>query len=268
MTATGAEDRWTSGAPYERYVGRWSRPVAHEFLAWLDAPAGLDWLDTGCGTGALTGTIATDCRPGRLVGIDTSAGFLDLARQRLGPGGAEFHRADAQALPFAEGSFDRVVSGLMLNFVPDPPRAAMEMARVTRSGGEVALYVWDYAGKMELMRHFWDAAAALDPRGAELDEGKRFPICRPEALRQVFEANGMLRDIETRAIDVPTTFRDFDDYWTPFLGGQGPAPGYCASLPEDQRARLRERLRAALPMLADGSIRLTARAWAVRGRKA
>jgi ubiquinone/menaquinone biosynthesis C-methylase UbiE len=260
-------DLWTSGDLYERYVGRWSGSVAQEFLAWLGAPAGLDWLEVGCGTGAMTEAIATGCAPGRLVGVDASAGFLDSARRRLGPDRAELRQADAQALPFADGAFDRVVSGLVLNFVPDQARAAAEMARVARPGGEVALYVWDYAGKMELMRHFWDAATALDPRGAEVDESKRFPICRPEALRQLFEAAG-LAGVETRAIDVPTVFRDFDDYWTPFLGGQGPAPGYCVSLSAEARAKLRERLRRTLPTRPDGSVHLVARAWAVRGRRA
>jgi SAM-dependent methyltransferase len=261
------EVRWASGDVYEPYVGRWSRLVAREFLAWLDAPAGLDWLDVGCGTGALTEAIAARCAPERVAGIDPSAGFLDFARRRLGDAGTALRQADAQALPFAGAEFDRVVSGLVLNFVPDGARAAAEMARVARpGGGEVALYVWDYAGKMEMMRRFWDAAVALDPAALALDEGRRFPICRPEPLRALFEAAGLGR-VETRAIDVPTVFRDFDDYWTPFLGGQAPAPAYCMSLGEEARAALRERLRASLPALPDGSIHLVARAWAVRGRR-
>lgn len=260
----GTTDRWASGDLYEPYVGRWSRLVAREFLAWLNAPAGLHWLDVGCGTGALTEAVARSCAPERRAGIDPSAEFLNSARRRLGTA-AEFRQADARDLPFAAAEFDRVVSGLVLNFVPDQPRAAAEMVRVVRPGGEVALYVWDYAGKMELMRYFWDAAAALDPRGGELDEGKRFPICRPEALQQLFAAAGLV-DVESRAIDMPTVFHDFDDYWTPFLGGQGPAPGYCVSLPEEERAKLREALRASLPIQSDGSIHLIARAWAVRGR--
>ena len=117
-----------------------------------------------------------------------------------------------------------------------------------------------------MMRRFWDAAAALDPRGDAIDEGKRFPICRPEPLQALFEAAGLGR-VETRAIDVPSHFRDFDDYWTPFLGGQGPAPAYCMSLDEAGRTALRERLRQTLPRQPDGSIQLIARAWAVRGRK-
>jgi ubiquinone/menaquinone biosynthesis C-methylase UbiE len=257
--------RWTSGEIYEPYVGRWSRLVAREFLGWLAAPPGLAWLDVGCGTGALAEAVAERCAPKRLAGIDPSPGFLDVARRRLA-GRAELRQADAQALPFQAAEFDRVVSGLVLNFVPDQPRAAAEMIRVLRPGGEAALYVWDYAGKMEMMRQFWDAAAALDPRGSEIDEGKRFPICRPEALHALFEDAGFSH-VETRAIDVPTHFRDFEDYWTPFLSGQAPAPAYCMSLSEAARARLRERLRATLPTEADGSIRLIARAWAVRGRK-
>lgn len=272
MTGT-VEDRWASGDAYEPYVGRWSRLVAGEFLRWLDAPPGLDWLDVGCGTGALAAAAAGACAPKRLAGIDPSPGFLDVARRRLDGSGAEVRQADAQALPFAAAAFDRVVSGLVLNFVPDPPRAVAEMARVARpkgegddGGGEVALYVWDYAEGMGLMRRFWDAAAALDPRARTLDEGRRFPLCRPEPLRALFDAAGLTR-IETRAIDVPTVFRGFDDYWTPFLGGQGPAPGYCMALAEDARLALRERLRESLPTQPDGGIHLTARAWAVRGRK-
>jgi len=264
--AEHAKESWAKGEFYEPYVGRWSRLVSRDFLAWLNTPTGLDWLDVGCGTGALTEAVGELCAPRRLTGVDPSEGFLDFARQRLNSVGAELQQADAQNLPFADSEFDRVVSGLVLNFVPDQPRAAAEMARVARPGGEIALYVWDYSGKMELMRYFWDAAAALDARARVLDEAQRFPICRPEPLRELFEAVG-LAEVETRAIDVPTVFRDFDDYWTPFLGGQAPAPNYCMSLSEDARAALRERLGASLPTGSDGSIHLIARAWAVRGRK-
>lgn len=263
---TEAKERWATGDLYEPYVGRWSRLVAAEFLDWLDAPAGLAWLDVGCGTGALAGAVAQRYRPARLAGIDPSAGFLALAERRLDGPGVELRQADAQALPFEDAAFDRVVSGLVLNFVPDQPRALAEMRRVARPGGEIALYLWDYAGRMEMMRRFWDAALALDPKAAALDEGARFPICRPDAMRALFEAAG-LRDVDTRAIEVPTRFRDFDDFWNPFLGGEAPAPRYCMSLDETARAALRERLRATLPTQPDGSIPLVARAWAVRGRK-
>jgi hypothetical protein len=158
-----------------------------------------------------------------------------------------------------------VVSALVLNFVPRPDAALAEMRRVTRAGGWVGGYVWDYAEGMQLIRRFWDAATALDPAAAELDEARRFPLCRPEPLRALF-ATGGLSDVDVEEIVARTRFADFDDLWGPFLGGQGPAPGYCVALPPERRHALRERLRGTLPTASDGSITLTARAWAVRGR--
>jgi SAM-dependent methyltransferase len=177
---------------------------------------------------------------------------------------ASFEVGDAQSLSAGKNSFDVAVAALVLNFVPQPARAVAEMARVVRPGGTVAAYVWDYAGKMELMRYFWDAAVALDRAALDLDEGRRFPICQPTPLAELFSQAG-LREVEVRPIDVPTRFRDFADYWSPFLGGQGPAPGYAMSLSEERRNALRDRIRANLPVSADGSISLIARAWAVRG---
>jgi len=174
-----------------------------------------------------------------------------------------FEVGDAQALQAAAGTFDVVVSSLVLNFVPSPELAVAEMARVTRPGGTVAAYVWDYAEGMQLMRYFWDAAGALDPKAKELDEGRRFWLCKPEPLSRLFLSAG-LEDVEVRAIEVPTYFRSFDDYWSPFLGGQGPAPGYAMSLSEERRAELSERIRASLPSDAEGGIPLSARAWAIR----
>lgn len=136
------------------------------------------------------------------------------------------------------------------------------MMRQRTPEGIVAAYVWDYAGDMEMIRHFWDAAVALDPAAADLDESVRFPICRPDRLEALWRDQGFA-DVATRAIEVPTLFSDFADYWRPFLGGQGPAPGYAMSLDEERRTELRDRIRADLPIAADGSIRLTARAWAV-----
>ena len=171
---------------------------------------------------------------------------------------------DAQALPFESAQFDTVVSGLVLNFVPHPDLALSEMQRVVRSSGIVAAYVWDYADQMQLTRYFWDAAVKLDPAAFDLDEGQRFQICKPESLTKLFHTV-KLNNIEVRAIDIPTVFRDFDDFWKPFLGGQGPAPTYAMSLSEDHRITLRERIRANLPIVADGSIHLITRAWAIRG---
>jgi SAM-dependent methyltransferase len=267
MDKPRSADVWASGDAYEPYVGRWSREVARQFLAWLGLPPGGRWLDVGCGTGALSETIMGVTLPSEVVGIDPSADYVAYARSRIRDPRAHFDVGDACALPFAAAAFDGVVSGLVLNFVPDPAAAVAEMARVSRHGGAVAAYVWDYSGGMELMRRFWDAAVALDPAARVLDEGRRFSaICRPESLAGLFRDAG-LRRVETRAVDVPTLFRNFDDYWTPFLGGQGPAPGYAVSLSEDRRAALRERIRADLPIAADGSIPLVARAWAVRGER-
>lgn len=259
-------DVWASGAAYEPYVGRWSRLVAGELLTWLAVPPGRRWLDVGCGTGALAQSLLEHTAPGEVVGIDASEGYAAYARDRVRDPRARFEVGDARALPFDDGSFDAVVSGLVLNFVPEPERAAAEMVRVTRAGGPVVAYVWDYAGRMELMRHFWDAAVSLDPGARDLDEGVRFPLCRPEPLADLFRGAG-LDQVEVRAIDVPTVFRGFDDYWSPFEGGQGPAPGYVMSLDEDRRIALRKLIRASLPLEPDGSIHLIARAWATRGTR-
>jgi SAM-dependent methyltransferase len=261
-----ATSTWASGAAYEPYVGRWSRLVAREFLPWLAVPPESRWLDVGCGTGALSAAILAHALPATVTGIDTSEGYVAYARGQVSDGRARFEQGDAQALPFGDGSFEATVSGLALNFLPEPGRGLAEMARVTRPGGVVAVYVWDYAGEMQLMRHFWNAATALDPAALELDEGRRYPICRPDALDRLFTRAGM-EDVAVRPVDVPTLFRDFDDYWSPFLGGQGPAPAYAMSLTEERREALRERVRADLPVFGDGSIPLTARAWAARGRR-
>ncbi|MCC7449582.1 MAG: class I SAM-dependent methyltransferase [Anaerolineae bacterium] len=264
MGVTRLEDVFASGAKYEPYVGRWSRLVAREFLGWLNVPARSRWLDVGCGTGALTQTILQLTAPQSVKSIDRSEGFIAYARTQVSDTRAQFEVGDAQALPVETGAYDAAVSGLMLNFVPKPEQAVREMAQAVRPGGMVGLYIWDYASKMQFMRHFWNAAAALDPAAFDLDEGRRFPLCHPQPLTQLFEATG-LTNVQTLPIDIPTDFKDFDDFWSPFLGGQGSAPSYVAVLNEDQRVALRERLRAALPTAIDGSIPLVARSWAVRG---
>ena len=262
-----AKDVWTTGAAYEAYVGRWSRLVAAEFVRWLGVPPGSRWLDVGCGSGALAEAILERAAPHVVLGVDRSKGFVAHTSARRAGTRLAFQVADAQALPVQDGGFDAVVSGLVLNFVPEPARMAAEMARAGRPGGSIALYVWDYAAGMELMRLFWDAARSLDPAAATLDEAVRFPVCARAPLEALLAAAG-LSGVETRAIDVPTRFRDFDDYWSPFLGGQGPAPTYAMSLTEERRTSLREAIRRMLPAAPDGSIRLVARAWAVRGFKA
>lgn len=262
MVENCPSDTWERGDPYEQYIGRWSRQVAPQFLAWLSVPAGRRWLDVGCGTGALSATILDHCAPAAVTGVEPSEGFLNLAKNRLA-GRVKFYQGNAVEIPLAGASVDVTVSGLVLNFVPDQPAALAEMSRVTKIGGIISAYVWDYAGKMEFLRHFWNAVVELDPEAAALDEGVRFPICEPDALATLFKESG-LHAVEVTAIDVTTHFSDFDDFWNSFLGGQGPAPAYTMGLSEIARTRLRDHLQMCLPIQENGSIHLSARAWAVR----
>jgi SAM-dependent methyltransferase len=257
---------WASGPAYEAYVGRWSRAVAARFVPSLAAPGAAAWVDVGCGTGVLTAAVLQHAEPSSVLGVDASPAFLEVAAATIPDPRARFEVADAAALPADDGALDVLVSGLVLNFLPDRPAALAEWRRVLRPGGILGLYVWDYAGEMQLMRHLWDAATELDPAASDLDEGRRSGFCRPEPLRELARIAGF-DGVQVDAIDVPTVFRDFDDYWSPFLGGTGPAPAYVTGLPPDARDRLRERLAARLPRVADGSIPLTARAWAVRARR-
>jgi SAM-dependent methyltransferase len=263
MTAPSSNDVWAEGDPYERYVGRWSRLVAVEFVRWLTMPRALRWLDVGCGTGALASAILAAAEPKQVIAVEPSEGFLALARKHLGDK-ATLLPGNAAALPLPDASVDVAVSGLVLNFITDLPEALAEMKRVVKPGGTIAAYVWDYAQGMELMRHFWDAAVSLNPQAHLLDEGVRFPLCQPAALTAAFEGSAMT-DVAVAPLVISTPFQSFDDYWSPFLGGQGPAPAYACSLDEPSRSALRDRLRESLPTQPDGSIVLSARAWAVRG---
>lgn len=257
-------EAWESGDAYEQYVGRWSRKVAAHFLRWLALPRGLAWADVGCGPGALTGCILTTREPVSIDGIDSSEPFVFQARGRISDPRTRFQSGDAARLPWHPDTFDVTVSGLVLNFVADHESMTREMARVTKPGGTVAAYVWDYAGGMQMMRYFWDAVIAVSPNDSKLDQAERFPLCQPQPLRTLFEQTG-LKSVAVRAIDIPTVFKDFDDYWRPFLGRQGAAPTYLASVSDDVREQIRAVLEARLVSTWGGPIELTARAWAVRG---
>ncbi|MEV6964668.1 class I SAM-dependent methyltransferase [Hamadaea sp. NPDC051192] len=256
-------DVWSAGDAYEAYVGRWSRAVAAIFVPWLGVRPNARWLDVGCGTGALTAAVLILAEPASIVGVDSSAGFLGTARNRVADPRAEFYLGDARELRLASSAYDAVVSGLAINFVPEPGAALTEFARVAKPGGVVAAYVWDYAEGMELMRHFWAAATTVDPGAERFHEGSRFALCHPDPLRALWTGAG-LSDVVVDSIEIPTVFPTFADYWQPFLGGQGPGPAYAMSLDEPRRAVLRDELRS---RLGEGPIELTARAWAVRGTR-
>jgi SAM-dependent methyltransferase len=258
-------DVFKSGGAYENYIGRWSRRLAPVFLEWLDAPAGGAWLDVGCGTGVMTEAILSGAAPDSVTGIDLSPEQVEHAIGAVRDPRVAFAVGSAMRLEFPDATFGAAVAALVLNFVPDPLQAAREMRRVVRARGTVGAFVWDYAKSMAMMRFFWDAATELEPTAARLDEGRRFSICRPGGLPELFAAAG-LEAVSERALDLEMVFSGFDDFWTPFLGGQGPAPAYAMSLDEGARGRLRDLIRSRLPFEADGSIRLAARAWAAKGR--
>ena len=266
MDKDNANDVWESGASYEPYMGRWSRLAAQEFIRWLAIPEGNVWLDVGPGTGALTQTILNLANPKEIKGIDRSKDYVAFVQSQVHDPRATFEVGNAQSLSVEDDYFDAAVSGLVMNFVPQPDQMIGEMARAVHDSGVVALYVWDYAGRMQMLRHFWNAASALDTAARELDEGWRFAVCNPTSLRYLFE-HAHLSQVEVRPIDVWAEFKDFNDYWSPFLGGQGPAPGYVNSLNEERRTQLRHRIYNSLPFALDGTISLLLRAWAVKGIK-
>jgi trans-aconitate methyltransferase len=252
-------NEWSDGGVYESFIGRWSRLVAAEFVDWLEQPAALRWLDVGCGTGVLTSEILRAAEPAAVLGIDPSEGFVEYARQAVQDERASFDVRSAAELP--DGPFDVVVAGLVLNFIPERVEALRRMREI---GSTVAVYVWDYAAGMQLLRYFFDTMLELRPQDRHRDEGSRFGFCTAEGLEDLFHDAGF-GEVRTREIVVPTVFTSFDDYWQPFLGGTGVAPAYLRSLdPADQDA-MREGVRERLPIEADGSIRLTARAWAATG---
>ena len=264
MAGEAEFDAWTVGGSYERYMGRWSRPLASAFLAWLDAPPGADWIDVGCGTGALTAAVLAERAPRSVLAVDPSEDFLAHARSRIDDRRVTFARAEAQRLPVADAAADVVGSALVLNFLPDRRAALAEMQRALRPDGLLGFYVWDYpGGGMEMIDVFWKTAAEIDAGAGALDEARRFDFCTRDRLAALCAEAG-LREAAVEAIAVEIAFPGFEDFWQPFTLGAGPAPGYCASLGEDARAALK----AALDRrLGDGPIRMGARAWAARGRR-
>lgn len=261
---TGLSDKWAAGATYEDFMGRWSRLLAPRFVSWLPVRPTAHWLDVGCGTGALSDAICAGARPASVVACDPSEPFIEYARQHQSDPRVSFVVSGIGQLPRRPGGFDSVTSLLALNFFPNPEVAIAEMRCITAVNGLVSACVWDYAGRMEYLRRFWDSAVTVDPKAAALDEGQRFAICQPDALENLFRRGG-LRDVVCESIEIPIRFPTFADFWTPLLGGAGPAPSYVASLGSDQREALAARLDRSLPREPDGAISLVARAWVVRG---
>ncbi|MEZ4661963.1 MAG: methyltransferase domain-containing protein [Caldilineaceae bacterium] len=259
----GVQDSWQAGDPYDYFMGRWSRLVARDFVQWLSPVPGLKWLDVGCGSGALSENIIQNCQPAELIAVDQSEGFVATAQKRLGSL-AQCKVGNALALPIEAASVNFTVSGLVLNFIAQPATALAEMRRVTLPGGAVAVYIWDYAGQMAFLRTFWDAAVQLDPQASNLHESHRFADATDETLRALFQRAGFV-NIEAVSIEINMIFQNFDDYWQPFLGGQGPAPSYVQHLDASAKTELRDAVYERLPIRADGSIAMPARAWATRG---
>lgn len=259
-------DGWNAGETYEDFMGRWSRPLAEEFVRWMDPAPGGHWLDLGTGTGALVTAICALARPSSVVACDPSTPFLESARRGLSDPRATFVIGGTGRLPHREGGYDAIASSLALNFFPDPGLAMAEQLDAVRPGGLVGAVVWDYAEGMEFLRHFWDAATAIEPEAVEMDEGRRFPICHRRSLEILLESAGA-EHVRGGSVSVPTTFSCFEDYWRPFLGGTGPAPNLVSMLSEEKRGALVNDLKKRLPVLDGGAIELQARAWAVVGRR-
>jgi len=257
-------DSWLSGIAYERFMGRWSTLVAQKFLSWLAMPPVRSWLDVGCGTGSLTKLILETCQPKEIISIDSSSDFISHAKHSITNPIVHFRVGLAQSLELDSNSVDAVVSGLVLNFVPQPEVAILEMSRVTRPGGKIGIFLWDYEDGMQMLRYFWNAAVELDNNAKEFDEGIRFPLCQEGQLGTLIQEVG-IRQVEATAIEVETIFQNFDDFWQPFLGKVGPAPNYVMSLNQENRQKLENKLRKSLPIDDNGSISLIARAWAVKG---
>jgi ubiquinone/menaquinone biosynthesis C-methylase UbiE len=256
----------TDGAAYEVFLGRRSRRLADQVLDFAAFSDGGALLDVGCGTGSLAGTMAARWPQRRIVGVDFSEAFLAFARSRELGAAVVFEHGDATALPYDDGAFAGSATQLVLNFIPNCEAAVAEMRRVTRRHGIVAAAVLDFRGGAVFQRLFWDTACGIDPqataRRARLFSAKP---ALPGGLRDLFVAAG-LANIEETLITFRMDYANFEDYWRPLLGGQGPIGSYVAGLADDLQARLKAAVQAAYCAGApDGPRAMSATAWAVRG---
>jgi len=258
---------FSASETYESLVGKWSEMIARDFVKWVPVPRGSAVLDVGCGTGALS-RVLLGHGAGQVTGVDPSPSFVEYARARS-QGDARkvsFQTGDTMSLALPDASFDAVVSGLVLNFIPDPAKGLHEMVRVARVGGVVAAYVWDYQEKMELSRRFWDAAKSVDASAEAHDEGRRFVVCRPESLRALFLKAG-LEDVASGSLETEMEFNDFNECWSLLLKAQGPFAAFFAKLDDRKRELVRSRFQRSLRTDNNGRIRMNARAWTVRGTR-
>jgi len=251
-----------NAAPYERFMGRWSRAVGDIFLAWLAPPKSARWLDVGCGTGAFTELVLDNCSPARIVAVDPAAAQIEHAQRQPIAQRAEFRVADALALPLPDDGFDIVSSALVINFIPDREKALAEMRRVARPGGTVTGYVWDFTNGLSPNSPLQRALRKVTgdqpiPPGVASSS--------IAAMQSLFAAAG-LADIATAVIDVKQTYRDFDDFWDAQTPSFAPGAKVIAALPDNERARMRDIVRAAVPPSPDGSVTYSARANAIKGR--
>jgi SAM-dependent methyltransferase len=263
VEAEGAVTFRVAAAAYDRHVGRYGKELAERLCAVAAVGPGQSVLDVGCGPGALTAVLSGLVGPGRVSAVDPSETFVEACRTRVP--GADVRVAAAEALPFADASFDAVLSQLVINFMTDAEAGVREMRRVTRPGGTVAAAVWDYAGGMTLLRSFWDSVGAVDPEGApSRDEGHTMRYCDESELSGLWESTG-LAGVRTGALSVSAGYDSFDDLWEPFEAGVGPSGAYAASLGDAARRALRDEWRRRLGSPA-GGFELTARAWYAVGR--
>jgi ubiquinone/menaquinone biosynthesis C-methylase UbiE len=256
-----AEKLFTDGKGYERLMGRWSRLVGQAFLDWLNVPAGLRWLDAGCGNGAFTEELIARCAPAAVTAVDPSDEQLAYARGRLAAKTAEFQLGDAQQLPFEDGSFDVGVMALVISFLPEPGKGAAELKRVVRHGGWVAAYMWDFQG----------GGSPTYPMNKAIKSLGRDPAFPPnpmvsgrEAMQELWERAG-LEAVDTELIRIPVVYSDFDDFWNSNAVPIGPQGKLIESMSAGEKERLRMRVRDQLPVAADGRIIYEAFANAVKG---
>jgi ubiquinone/menaquinone biosynthesis C-methylase UbiE len=263
MSATSAAQTFLHGADvYDQHIGRYGSELAVELIKFADVRSGQQVLDVGCGPGALTRQLVPLLGADHVAAIDPSPPFVEACQDRLP--GVRVQVAAAEALPFDDGVFDATLAQLVVNFMTDAVSGLREMCRVTRSGGIVAAAVWDYAGQMTLLRHFWDAVIALDPTAAELDEGRSMRYSTPEELQALWTAAG-LEQIKITGVVVTAGYEGFEDLWEPLESGVAPSGAYVASLSPDRRASLKAEFQQRLGA-GTRPFRLGARAWLAAGR--